>query len=84
MLLQGRLELSRALEAASRALCYKLRERMPQADGLLRHGAKNNLPDSSEESCFSTPLDHIVHEAWIYLSSGAGLSSKCRSEEISK
>lgn len=57
---------------------------MLQAARLLRHGAKHNPPGSSEESCFCTPLDHIVHEAGIYLSSSAGLRSECHSEEISK
>lgn len=57
---------------------------MPQADGLVRHDAKHNPSGSSEESCFCTPLDHILHEAGIYLGGGAGLSSKLRSKEISR
>lgn len=55
---------------------------MPQADGLVRHYAKHNPSNSSEESCFRTSLDPILHEAGTYLSSGAGLSSKFHSEEI--
>lgn len=57
---------------------------MPQADGLVRHDAKHNPSSSLQESCFCTPLDHILHEAGIYLGSGAGLSSKFHSEEMSR
>jgi len=57
---------------------------MPQADRLVRHDAEHNPSGSSEESCFCTPLDHILHEAGIYLSGSAGLSSKFHTEEISR
>lgn len=42
------------------------------------HQAARRNPVSSE------PLDHILHEAEVYLSRGAGLSSKFHSEEISR
>lgn len=57
---------------------------MPQADRLVRRHAKHTPSGSLEESCFCTLLDHILHEARIYLSSGAGLSSKFHPEEISR
>ena len=50
----------------------------------MRHDAKHNPSGSSEESCFCTPLDHILHEAGIYLSGGAGLSTEFHSEDISR
>lgn len=64
----------------SRALCSlqhkELRERMPQAGGLVRHDAKHNPSGSLEESCFCTALDHILHEAGIYLGSSAGFEQQ--------
>lgn len=81
MPLRGGLEPSRALCSSQRK---ELRERMPQADGLVRHDAKHNPSSSSEESCFCTPLDHILHEAGVYLGGGSGLSSKFHSEEMSR
>lgn len=55
---------------------------MLQADELVRHDAKHNPSGSSEESCFHTPLDRILHEAGIYLGSSTGLSSKFHSRNF--